>query len=205
VTSSSSSGLADDARGRHTVLVVDDSAFMRKVVSEIVDSSDEFRVVGTARNGLDAIRKVHDLDPEVVTLDIVMPELDGIQTLGYIMSEAPRPVVMLSAAAEAEGDELTIRALELGAVDFVRKPSGQISLDLVSVRERLLEALRASLQVNLRGVGLLARPRVAPPTLPGVGARGVATHLPATSALPCSSCSTCRPALRGRSPRASTR
>jgi len=180
VTSSSSDGAVPG--GRHTVLVVDDSAFMRKVVSEIVDSSDEFRVVGTARNGLDAIRKVHDLDPEVVTLDIVMPELDGIQALGYIMSETPRPVVMLSAAADAAGDELTIRALELGAVDFVRKPSGQISLDLASVRERLLEALRASLQVNLRGVGLLARPRVAPPAVAHIGRRGAASRVVAIAA-----------------------
>ncbi len=142
------------------MLVVDDSAFMRKVVSELVEASGEFRVVGTARNGNDAIGKVHSLDPAVVTLDVVMPELDGLQALGYIMSESPRPVVMLSAAADAQGDALTIRALELGAVDFVRKPSGQISLDLASVGERLIEALRASLQVNLRGVGMLARPRM---------------------------------------------
>jgi two-component system, chemotaxis family, protein-glutamate methylesterase/glutaminase len=141
-----------------TVLVVDDSAFMRKVVADIVDSSPDFRVVGTARNGLDALRQIHALDPAVVTLDIEMPELDGLQTLGYIMSEAPRPVVILSAAADAAG-ELTIRALELGAVDFVRKPSGPISLDIDRVRGRLLQALRASAHVNLRGVSVLARPR----------------------------------------------
>jgi two-component system, chemotaxis family, protein-glutamate methylesterase/glutaminase len=143
---------------RRTVLVVDDSAFMRKLVADIVDSSPDFRVVGTARNGLDALRQIHALDPAVVTLDIEMPELDGLQTLGYIMSEAPRPVVILSAAADAAG-ELTIRALELGAVDFVRKPSGPISLDIGRVRGRLLEALRASAHVNLRGVSVLARPR----------------------------------------------
>jgi two-component system chemotaxis response regulator CheB len=146
--------------GARTVLVVDDSAFMRKVVSEMVSSCAEFRVVGTARNGLDALKQIHALDPSIVTLDIEMPELDGLQTLGYIMSETPRPVVMLSAASPADGDALAIRALELGAVDFVRKPSGPISLDLRGVRDRLLQALRASAEVNLRGVEVLARPRM---------------------------------------------
>jgi two-component system chemotaxis response regulator CheB len=144
---------------RATVLVVDDSAFMRKAISEVIDASDEFRVVGTARNGYDALKQIHALEPAIVTLDVEMPELDGLQALGYIMSETPRPVVMLSAAAARGGDDPTLRALELGAVDFVRKPSGPISLDLVTVRERLIEALRAARQVNLRGVEMLARPR----------------------------------------------
>ena len=143
----------------HTVLVVDDSAFMRRVVTDIVDESPDFRVVGTARNGYEALKQIHALAPDIVTLDIEMPELDGLQTLGYIMSETPRPVVMLSAAATDGTHDPTIRALELGAVDFVRKPSGPISLDIASVRDRLLDALRASTLVNLRGVPMLARPR----------------------------------------------
>jgi two-component system chemotaxis response regulator CheB len=140
-----------------TVLVVDDSAFMRKLVSEMVDGSGEFRVIGTARNGLEALKKVHSLDPDLVTLDIEMPELDGIGALGYIMSETPRPVVMLSGATSGPGRDLTLQALELGAVDFVRKPGGPISLDLDRVRDRLLDALRASREVNLKGVPVLAR------------------------------------------------
>jgi two-component system chemotaxis response regulator CheB len=140
-----------------TVLVVDDSAFMRKLVSEMVDGSGEFRVIGTARNGLEALKKVHSLDPDLVTLDIEMPELDGIGALGYIMSETPRPVVMLSGASSGPGRDLTLQALELGAVDFVRKPGGPISLDLDRVRDRLLDALRASREVNLKGVPILAR------------------------------------------------
>ena len=140
------------------MLVVDDSAFMRKLISELVDGTGEFRVIGTARNGLDALRKVHAVEPDIVTLDIEMPELDGLAALGYIMSEAPRPVVMLTGVASGDGDDLTIRALELGAVDFVRKPAGKISLDLRPVRDRLLQALRACRQVNLRGVPVLARP-----------------------------------------------
>ena len=104
-----------------SVLVVDDSAFMRKVIGEIITESGEFRVVATARNGLDAIEKINTLDPSIVTLDIDMPELDGLQTLGYIMSESPRPVVMLSAAEASTGTpDPVIRAFELGAVEFVR-------------------------------------------------------------------------------------
>jgi two-component system chemotaxis response regulator CheB len=145
-----------------TVLVVDDSAFMRTVISNIVASAvDEFRVVGTARNGLEALRQIHALEPDIVTLDIEMPELDGLQALGYIMAETPRPVVMLSAADGdgSGGASLTIRALELGAVDFVRKPSGPVSLDLSRVADRLLDALRAAACVNMGGVSVLARPR----------------------------------------------
>ena len=142
-----------------TVLVVDDSAFMRRLIAQIVDSSPDFRVVGTARNGQDALRQIHALDPQIVTLDVEMPELDGMQTLGYIMSETPRAVVMLSAASTQGGVDLTLRCLELGAVDFVRKPSGPISLDLAVVSETLFAALHAATLVNLTGVQALARPR----------------------------------------------
>jgi two-component system, chemotaxis family, protein-glutamate methylesterase/glutaminase len=145
--------------GPATVLVVDDSAFMRRVIGEIIDGSGEFRVVGTARNGHDALRQIHALAPDIVTLDVEMPELDGVQTLGYIMSETPRAVVMLSAAATQGGVDLTLRCLELGAVDFVRKPTGIGRHDLSTVAATLLDALRAALEVNLQGVQVLARPR----------------------------------------------
>ena len=162
------------ADGKRTVLVVDDSAFMRKLVSDVVEASDEFRVVGTARNGLDALKQVHALDPDVVTLDVQMPELDGLQALGYIMSESPRAVVMLSAAESTEGSDLTIRALELGAVDFVRKPTGALSYDVDAMRDSLIGALRAATEANFRSVPMLARPR-----LRTSGAL-VATHVAAT-------------------------
>jgi two-component system chemotaxis response regulator CheB len=131
---------------------------MRKMVSEILSTSGEFRVVGTARNGHDALKQIHALDPEIVTLDIEMPELDGLQALGYIMSETPRPVVMLSALDSPNGGELTIRALELGAVDFVHKPNGSARDTAELLGARLLDALRAASCVNLRGVPMLARP-----------------------------------------------
>ena len=159
---------------------------MRKLISELVDGTGEFRVAGTARNGLDALRKVHTLDPDIVTLDIEMPELDGLATLGYVMSEAPRPVVMLSGLPSGEADDLTIRALELGAVDFVRKPAGQISLDLRPVRDRLFQALRACREVNLGGVPVLARPYVAPSPLAARSSGGGSPHVARMVAIACS-------------------
>ena len=132
-----------------TVLVVDDSAFMRKLVVDLIDGSGEFRVVGTARHGADALKKVHALAPDIVTMDVEMPELDGLSALERIMRESPRPVVMLSGAATGGAQDPVLRALELGAVEFVRKPSGPISLDLAAAREPLLAALRAAAQVNL--------------------------------------------------------
>lgn len=134
--------------GARSVLVVDDSAFMRRVIGEVVGGDPAFRVVGFARDGHEALRKIHELKPDLVTMDVEMPGLDGLAALGYIMSETPRPVVMLSAYTTA-GGEATLRALDLGAVDVVAKPSGTISLDLERVSDRLLRALRAAAAANL--------------------------------------------------------
>ena len=177
---------------KRAVLVVDDSAFMRRLISQILERSGEFQVVGTARNGFDALQKVHALDPELVTMDVDMPELDGLQALGYIMSESPRPVVMLSAATTRSGHDATLRALELGAVDFVRKPSGPISLDLERVSERLLGALRAAAQANVRGVRMLAINRL---PVRGTPARP-AVSIPSPAAAPSGS-TTARPTAPG--------
>jgi two-component system chemotaxis response regulator CheB len=133
---------------RTRVLVVDDSAFMRRLVSDIILESGAFDVVGTARDGVHAVSQVRALDPDIVTLDIDMPGQDGLAALRDIMAEAPRPVVMLSAGGRDGGADATLRALELGAVEFVRKPSGAISLDLDDVREQLLEALHAAACTN---------------------------------------------------------
>jgi len=155
-----------DGAGRYTVLVVDDSAFMRRVITDMVSRAEEFRVVATARNGEDALRKVHQFEPDLVTMDVEMPGLDGLGALGYIMSETPRPVVMLSAYT-TDGGEATLRALDYGAVDFVAKPSGAISLDLEKVEARLLEALRAAAAANLSNVRVhIPRRGEAAPPLP---------------------------------------
>ena len=187
--SSSAAPVSDTRRmAPLSVLVVDDSAFMRRLISQILESSGEFRVAGTARNGVEALQKVHALDPELVTMDVDMPELDGLQTLGYIMSETPRPVVMLSAATTHSGHDATLRALELGAIDFVRKPSGPISLDLAKVSDRLLSALRAAAQANVRGVRMLSvtrlpvrgTPAKPPQTITPLARHGLAADIGAT-------------------------
>ena len=140
-----------------TVLVVDDSSFMRALIAEMVQSTREFKVVGTAADGIEAIEAIRSLNPDIVTLDIEMPRLDGLQALETIMREMARPVVMLSAAGSERGNEMTLRALERGAVEFVRKPSGPISIDLLTVRQELLAALKAARAVNMTGVRTPAR------------------------------------------------
>ena len=162
---------------RASVLVVDDSRLVRRVLVDLLSSSGEFNVVGEAEDGIDAIRKVHALNPDLVTLDVQMPGLDGLQVLGYIMSEAPRAVVMLTAAGEPRGNDLTLRALELGAVDFVRKPAPDEELHADALRERLLGSLRGALRVNLAAASVLARPvraRVRAPTTTVTATRVVA-------------------------------
>lgn len=134
----------DEASTRTRVLIVDDSAFMRRLVSDVITESGEFDVVGTARDGVHAITQVRNLNPDIVTLDIDMPGQDGLVTLRQIMAAMPRPVIMLSAGGADGGADMILRALESGAVDFVRKPSGAISLDIDEVRDQLLDTLRAA-------------------------------------------------------------
>ncbi|HZG83077.1 MAG TPA: chemotaxis response regulator protein-glutamate methylesterase [Brevibacillus sp.] len=125
------------------VLVTDDSAFMRKVISDILAENPDIEVIDRARNGLECIEKCKKLKPDVLTLDIEMPVMDGLEALERLMSENPVPTVMISSLTR-EGADATIRALELGAFDFVTKPSGPISLDIHKVAERLVERVRAA-------------------------------------------------------------
>ncbi|HEX7120160.1 MAG TPA: chemotaxis-specific protein-glutamate methyltransferase CheB [Longimicrobiales bacterium] len=137
---------------RPGVLVVEDSALVRARIVELIRDSGEFRVVGEAATGYEAIRRVHELDPDVVTLDLEMPDLGGLDTLGYIMSEVPRPVIILSAHA---GDaEATMQALDFGAVDFVPKPDGTHVDAAELLQVRLLQALRAATLARLSNLPL---------------------------------------------------
>lgn len=135
--------------GKIRVLVVDDSALMRRVICNLLEEDPDLQVVGTAVDGFDAIHKVQELAPDVVTLDLEMPRLDGLQTLGYLMSERPTPCIMLSAYTPS-GAETTLKALEYGAADFVQKPSGAISLNLERIREELIDKVKVARHIDLK-------------------------------------------------------
>lgn len=125
------------------VLVVDDSAFMRHAITQILDADSHVEVIGTARDGLQALDLVEQLRPDVVTLDVEMPRLDGLGTLERIMDRRPLPVVMVSSST-GEGTSTTMTALAIGAVDFIAKPSGPISLNIRQVGEELIAKVKAA-------------------------------------------------------------
>lgn len=151
------------------VLVVDDSALVRQVLSEIINSSGEFIVVATARNGNDGLQKVHQYLPDLITMDLDMPEVDGPTAIGYIMSEVPRPVVVVSAHAGA-GSTGAIRALELGAMEIVDKEARPSREGLHRLGPRLLAALHAAASADVSRIPVLARPlRGSEPDLRAVG------------------------------------
>lgn len=130
------------------VLVVDDSAFMRKMITDLLGSHPQIEVAGTARNGLDALEKINMLAPDVVTLDVEMPVMNGLEALKEIMATSPLPVLMLSSTT-IKGAENTFQAMELGAVDFIAKPSGPISLDLYKVKEELAQKIILASKVKI--------------------------------------------------------
>src|SRR5689334_25311163 len=115
---------------------------MRKLIAELVEASGPFRVIGTASDGVEALQKVRILKPQIVTLDIEMPRLNGLQALEQIMAEMPRPVGMLSAPGSDLGNELTLRELERGCLELVRKPWGRVGIDLSKLRDRLAPGLK---------------------------------------------------------------
>lgn len=131
------------------VLVVDDSAFMRKMISGILTSNEQIRVIGSARNGEEAIEKTLQLKPDVITLDIEMPVMNGISVLRHLMMHHPIPVVMVSSLSK-KGADLTMEALELGAVDFIAKPSGSISLDIAELSEEIITKVITAAHSNLK-------------------------------------------------------
>lgn len=141
---------ADTTPRNRTVLVVDDSALIRAVVRDLIGEIDGFEVIGTASDGPEALAAVKALAPDIVTLDVEMPGMDGLAVLERIMRESPRPVVMLSGAETAGGVDLTLRALDLGAVDFVRKQAAAgPPASPIAMAERLTAALRAAASANL--------------------------------------------------------
>jgi two-component system chemotaxis response regulator CheB len=130
------------------LLIADDSALMRKMLQDVFQAEGDFDI-RLARNGVEALDLVRSFDPQVVTLDVQMPGMDGLKCLGQIMIEAPRPVVMISALTAA-GAVATLEAIELGAIDFVAKPSGTVSLEIDRLRPILIEKVRAAAQARIR-------------------------------------------------------
>ncbi|MFZ1107270.1 MAG: chemotaxis-specific protein-glutamate methyltransferase CheB [Rhodomicrobium sp.] len=138
------------------VLIVDDSALMRKHLVTLLESEGGFQV-RVARNGVEALSLLNSFDPDVITLDINMPEMDGITCLARIMVERPKPVLMVSSLTE-KGAEATLQALSLGAVDYVHKPDGTISLSIERVQRELLAKIKGAATAKVRRtVGLRDR------------------------------------------------
>lgn len=123
------------------ILIIDDSAFMRKALSMMLESDPVIKVVGTANNGEDGIEKVKQLKPDLVTMDVEMPRMDGLTALRHIMNTNPVPVMMVSSIT-TDGAAATLEALDLGAVDFIPKQMSYVSLDIVKIREDLLAKIK---------------------------------------------------------------
>ena len=138
-----------------TVLIVDDSALVRQLLVDMISQDDELEVAGVARDGVEAIKMTQELDPDVVTMDIHMPEMDGLSALEYIMKKSPRPVVMLSALVK-KGAAPTLRALELGVVDFIAKPS-QFPTSVNEVREDVINKIKAAAHSRAKEIWERAR------------------------------------------------
>jgi len=124
------------------ILIIDDSPFTRKVLKELIESEPDFTVVDTATNGIDGLKKAIQLKPDLITLDLEMPEMDGFSFLRFLMSEQPTPVIVVSSLASSDN---VFKALELGAVDLVAKPTQQASLKLLDIKKDLIFKIRAAL------------------------------------------------------------
>jgi two-component system chemotaxis response regulator CheB len=140
-------------------LIVDDALFMRKAIMEILESDSNLQIVGTAQDGLDGLDKIKELQPDVVTLDIDMPRMDGLAAIRHIMIESPVPVVVLSSLF-SDG-AVTFEALRLGVVDFVPKPSGAISEDMDKSRRQIIDRVKIASGVNFDNI---RRVRIQPDT-----------------------------------------
>jgi two-component system chemotaxis response regulator CheB len=122
---------------------------MRKVLTEILGSDSDIKVIGTARDGEDALKKLKELRPDVVLLDIEMPKMDGLMALAYIMADQPTPVVILSAMDKREANVI-VKSLEQGAVDFIPKPSGVISLNIANIRDEIISKVKMAAAVKVQ-------------------------------------------------------
>lgn len=132
------------------VLVVDDSAYIRKVIKQILMRSPFIEVVGTAGNGIEALEKVIELDPDVITLDLIMPEMNGIEFLVEQMKRKPIPIVISSIASET--GEMALEALEAGAIDFIQKPTALATEKVYEIAEELIEKVKAAALIPMEKI-----------------------------------------------------
>ncbi len=132
---------------KYKVMIVDDSAFMRKLIRDVILTAPDFEIVAICRNGREALEQMVKEPPDIITLDLQMPEMDGLQTLSHLMSSHPVPVIMLSSFTQSGATE-TIRALELGAIDFVAKPAMKISYSLQELSDELIQKMRAAVTIK---------------------------------------------------------
>jgi two-component system chemotaxis response regulator CheB len=165
------------------VLVADDSAFMRTALTRMIESDPGLRVAATAQTGTEALQKVLQLQPDVVTLDVEMPGMNGLETLRRIMQESPRPVIMVSSLTQ-EGAETTLEALSVGAFDYLPKQQSFASLDIVKIKDDLVEKIKAAAETSRRrparaaAKSPLAHPRIELHSPPSVVAIGTSTGGP---------------------------
>jgi two-component system chemotaxis response regulator CheB len=139
------------------VLVVDDSAYVRKVVKQMLSRSPFLEVVGTARDGREALELVEQLDPDVVTCDLIMPELDGVGFVREQMRRRPLPIIIMSIASET--GEAALTALDAGAVDFVQKPTALATEKIFEVSDELIEKVKSAAGIPM------ARVKISAPTV----------------------------------------
>jgi len=137
--------------GQIKLLIVDDSLFMQKILVDLVQSDPQIKVVGTARNGEEALLKIENLHPDIITMDIEMPKMDGLVAVQQIMAANPVPIVMVSALTQRDA-ELTLKGLEYGAIDYVHKPSGSLSLDIDIVKDELISKIKIASFSNVNRV-----------------------------------------------------
>jgi two-component system chemotaxis response regulator CheB len=166
------------------VLVVDDSSFMRTALSMMLEKSPDIEVVGKARDGQEALELVETLDPDVLTMDIEMPRMDGLTALRHIMKRSPRPVLMISSLTQ-EGADVTIEALSIGAVDFIPKEHARVQLSITEIEGELHQKVKAAAHARRRlPRRFAARAQAKPSDSPAASPERTPTRRPAAPAPP---------------------